>query len=94
MSIEKRLDTVEEAILIMKDLLVSHNERLENYFFALEKERQEREESNKDFNFKLNALIDAQIRNETEIDKVKESIEKLSEASQSQLQRIEKLEKK
>ena len=94
MSVEKRLETVEDAILIMKDLLVSHNERLENYFFALEKARQEREASNKDFNFKLNALIDAQIRNETEIDKVKESIEKLSEASHSQLHRIEKLENK
>jgi translation elongation factor EF-1beta len=69
----------------MKDLLVSHDERLENYFFALQ-------ESREDFNFKLNALIEAQMRNETGIDKVKESIEKLSEASQSHLQRIEKLE--
>ena len=87
MSIEKRVETVEEAILIMKDLLVSHDERLEDYFRVLH-------ESREDFNFKLNALIDAQIRNETEIDKVKESIEKLSEASQSQLHRIEKLENK
>ena len=85
MSVEKRMDRVEEAILIMKDLLVSHDERLENYFKVLQ-------ESREDFNFKLNALIDAQMRNETGIDKVKESIEKLSEASQSQLQRIEKLE--
>ena len=87
MSIEKRVETVEEAILIMKDLLVSHDERLEDYFRVLH-------ESREDFNFKLNALIDAQIRNETEIDKVKESIEKLSEASHSQLHRIEKLENK
>ena len=85
MSVEKRMDRVEEAILIMKDLLVSHDERLENYFKVLQ-------ESREDFNFKLNALIDAQMRNETGIDKVKESIEKLSEASQSQLQRIENLE--
>lgn len=85
MSIEKRMDRVEEAILIMKDLLVSHDERLEDYFRVLR-------ESREDFNFKLNALIDAQIRNETEIDKVKQSIEKLSEVSQLQLQRIEKLE--
>ena len=85
MSVEKRLETVEEAILIMKDLLVSHDERLEDYFKVLQ-------ESREDFNFKLNALIDAQMRNETGIDKVKESIEKLSEASQSQLQRIENLE--
>ena len=85
MSLEKGMDKVEEAVLIMKDLLVSHDERLENYFKVLQ-------ESREDFNFKLNALIDAQMRNETGIDKVKESIEKLSEASQSQLQRIENLE--
>ena len=85
MSLEKGMDKVEEAVLIMKDLLVSHDERLEDYFKVLQ-------ESREDFNFKLNALIDAQMRNETGIDKVKESIEKLSEASQSQLQRIENLE--
>ena len=80
MSIEKRVETVEEAILIMKDLLVSHDERLEDYFRALH-------ESREDFNFKLNALIDAQMRNEV-------GIQELKEAPQSQLQRIVKLENK
>ncbi len=78
MSIEKRVDRVEEAILIMKDLLVRHDERFDDYFRALH-------ESREDFNFKLNALIDAQMRNET-------GIRELKEASESQLQRIEKLE--
>jgi hypothetical protein len=80
MSDEERIERVEEAIVIMKDLLVSHDERLENYFRALH-------ESREDFNFKLNALIDAQIKNEV-------GIRELKEASQSQLQRIEKLENK
>lgn len=87
MGLEERVDRVEEAILIMKDLLVSHNERLESYFFALENERHAREESRIDFDFKLNALIDAQIRNEAEIAELKD-------ASKSQLGRIEKLENK
>ena len=42
MSIEDRVETVEEAILIMKNLLVSHNDRLDDYFEALNEERVER----------------------------------------------------
>lgn len=94
MSDEERIKRVEEAIEIMKNLLVSHDNRLEDYFIAL---RQSRE----DFEFKLNALIDAQIRNETDIAGLKESVielrigaTELKEASSSQLQRIEKLENK
>ena len=48
------MSVVEEAILIMKDLLVSHDERLEKYFYAMNESRQ-------DFDFKMNSLIDAQI---------------------------------
>jgi hypothetical protein len=77
-------------------LLVSHDERLESYFNALNSERSEREnalnaertareESRKDFDFKLNALIDAQIRNQDEISGLKE-------ASKSILKRVEGLE--
>jgi len=39
------MSVVEEAILIMKDLLVSHDERLEEYFNALNAERSEREKA-------------------------------------------------
>jgi hypothetical protein len=96
MSLENRVSVVEEAIVIMKDLLVSHDERLESYFNALNSERSEREnalnaertareESRKDFDFKLNALIDAQIRNQDEISGLKE-------ASKSILKRVEGLE--
>ena len=89
---EERFKKLEEAILLMKDLLVSHNDRLDNYFSALENERHEREESRKDFDFKLNALIDAQMRNESDIAELKESAKELNEASKSQLKRIENLE--
>ncbi|HEX8288764.1 MAG TPA: hypothetical protein VF556_12245 [Pyrinomonadaceae bacterium] len=52
MSIEQSVDRIEEAILVMKTLIVSHDERLENYFRALQ-------DSREDFNFKLNAIIRA-----------------------------------
>ena len=78
MSIEERMSHVEEAILTMKDLLISHDDRLESYFNALERSRE-------DFEFKVNALVNSQIKTEAEVVELKE-------ASRSQLTRIEKLE--
>lgn len=75
---EERVKLIEEAILLMKDLLVSHNGRLDDYHKAIR-------ESREDFDFKMNALIDAQMKNESEIAELKD-------ASRSQLTRIEKLE--
>ncbi len=92
MSLESRVGKIEDVISIMKDLLVSHDERLEDYFNALNRERQEREESRKDFDFKLNALIDSQIKTEAEIIEIKESIIELRQISGSALERIERLE--
>jgi len=90
--LEDRTTLLQQAILQMKDLVISHNDRLDDYFAIF---RQSRE----DFEFKLNALIDAQMRNEAGIAEVKgaiteinESIVGLREASKSQLIRIEKLE--
>lgn len=80
MELEERVRILEQATITMRDLVVSHDERLEDYFRALR-------ESREDFEFKLNALIDAQMRNEA-------GISELKEASKSQLQRIEKLEDK
>jgi len=89
---ENRTDLIEQAILQMKDLVIRHEERLDDFHKALR-------ESREDFEFKLNALIDAQLKNETEISELKEvskSLEKtsksLEEASKSQLTRIERLE--
>ena len=75
---EERVKLIEEAILLMKDLLVNHNGRLDDYHKAIR-------ESREDFDFKMNALIDAQMKNESEIAELKD-------ASRSQLTRIEKLE--
>lgn len=80
MSLEERMGHVEDAILAMKDLLVSHDDRLEGYFNALERSRE-------DFEFKVNALVDSQVKTEAEVIELKE-------ASRSQLTRIEKLENK
>lgn len=92
MSLENRVDKIEEAILIMKDLLVSHDERLEDYYKTMQ-------ESRADFDFKINALIDAQMKNETEIAEVKKSIIEtrksiieLRKVSESTLHRVERLE--
>lgn len=91
MDLEERVTKIEEAVLIMKDLVISHDERLEDYYKALQESREDfnstLRESREDFNFKMNALIDAQIKNEAEIGELKE-------ASKSQLNRIERLENK
>lgn len=92
--IEQRVETIEEAISIMKTLLVSHDERLGDYFEALNKERLAREESRKDFEFKMNAVIEMQMQNESEIRELKQSTIELRKASQSQLKRVENLENK
>lgn len=77
---EERIGRVEEAIVILKDLVVNHDERLDDYFRALR-------ESREDFEFKMNALIDSQIRTEAEL------IE-LRRISESHSRRIENLENK
>jgi hypothetical protein len=65
MSGEERIKRVEEAIVIMKDLLVHQSGRLDDYYKVLT-------ESREDFDFKINALIDVQMRNEVEIRELKE----------------------
>ena len=80
MDAEHRLTKVEEAIEIMKSLLVSHDERLEDYYKAME-------ESRRDFEFKMNALIDSQIRTEAEL-------RELNETSKTTLERLDRLERK
>ena len=92
MTNEERISRVEEAILIMKDLVVRHEERLDEHEERLDEHDKKlrdfykaMEDSREDFNFKLNALIDAQLRNESGIAELKESSKELKEASQSQL---------
>ncbi len=85
MELEERVKLIEEATLMMKELVIRHEVRLDEHDQKLRDFYKAMEDSSKDFNFKLNALIDAQIRNES-------GIAELKEASQSQLKRIENLE--
>ena len=99
MNTEERVKLIEEAILLMKNLLLSHEGRLDDFD---EKFRKSRE----DFDFKMNAVIDSQIKSESEMIILKEATSKLEEstskleastsnlkdASRSQLKRIERLE--
>ena len=92
MEIEERVKLVEEAVLLMKDLLLSHNGRLDDYHKAFK-------ESREDFDFKLNALIDSQMKNESDLlilrettGELERSTSALRDASQAQLTRIEHLE--
>ena len=84
---EERVKKIEEAILLMKDQVIRHEDRIDQHDKKLSDFYKAMEVSREDFNFKLNALINAQMRNET-------GIEKLREASESQLKRIENLENK
>lgn len=87
MDVEKRVKLMEEAIIMLKDLIIRHDERLDK----VEKESKSNAE---DFNFKFNALIDSQIRNETEITEIKETIIELRKLSESTIKRVENLENK
>jgi hypothetical protein len=87
MGLGEKVTKIEEAILIMKNLLVNPDERLEDYYKALR-------ESREDFNFKMNALIDAQIKLGNAQAKNEAEIGELKEASKFQLNRIERLENK
>ncbi len=91
---EERFKKIEEAILLMKELVVRHEDRIDGHDKKLSDFYKAMEVSREDFNFKLNALIDAQIRNETDIAELRVSSKELNEASKSQLKRIENLENK
>ena len=107
MSLESRVGKIEEAIGIMKDLLVSHDERLEGYFNALNRERQERLHAiSQERQERLDAFKqERQEREESRKDfefklnalidaqiSNQDQIGELREASKSILKRVEKLE--
>lgn len=108
--IEKRVDRgetrtklLEQAILQMKELLIRHEERLDETTKSATQDHE-------DFTFKLNALIELQSQNEREfrtsnkelsssirelrlsIKELVDSSTELRRASESQLTRIENLE--
>jgi len=84
MTTEERITRIEKATLLMQELVL-HEERLDDFG---EKSRQSREE----FDFKMNALIDAQIKLEESVRALEKTSQSLERASRSQLKRIENLE--
>lgn len=87
MNEEERITKIEEAILLMKDLIVRHEDRLDNHNGKFDEYYKAMRESREEFEFKMNALVDSQIRTEAEI------IE-LRKTSESHSTRIENLENK
>jgi hypothetical protein len=105
MTDEERFKRIEEAIVIMKDLLLSHENRLDSHGQHLDDHGQHLDdyykamrESRNDFEFKLNALSeDFNFKLNALIDsQIRNEVEirELKEASKSQLKRIEKIENK
>lgn len=81
---ENRSKLIEQAILQMKDLVLSHDNRLEEYWKSFR-------ESREDFNFKLNALIELQLENESGIRELRASTKELKESSTQQRESIREL---
>ncbi|MCU0239655.1 MAG: hypothetical protein MUC29_09450 [Pyrinomonadaceae bacterium] len=77
MSSEKRIDKLEEAILIIKDLVLRHEERLDEHNQKMADFYNAIEASRKDFDFKVNALIDSEIRKEIKLGSLEKRIESL-----------------
>ena len=85
MNLEERGNRIEDVVVILKDLIVRHEERLDTFDLDFKRSRE-------DFEFKMNALIDAQLKNEEGLAGLQKSIGDLRDQSVSQLTRIEKLE--
>ena len=81
---ERRTNLIETAIIQMKDLIVSHDDRLEEYWKLFR-------ESREDFNFKLNAIIEIQLENESGIRELRSATKELKESSIQQRESIREL---
>jgi wobble nucleotide-excising tRNase len=77
MNLEKKVDKIEEAILIMKDLVLRHEERLDEHNQQMSDFYGALEESRKDFDFKINALINSEIRKEFAMTNLEKRIENI-----------------
>ena len=80
---EKRVKTVEDAVVLLTVLTDSHDDRLERFLFGLE----ELKTGQREMQEKINILIDSQIRSE---DKMAE----MAEAIKSAHNKIDKIEEK
>ena len=93
MNVEDSVNRMEDVIVLLKDLIVRHEDRLDNHeerhnWFETDLKR-----SREDFDFKMNALIDAQLKNEEGVAELRKSIGELRDESRSQVKRIERLER-
>ncbi len=86
MNTEERVKLIEEAMLLMKSLLVRHEERLDDFDEKFQKSRE-------DFDFKMNAVINSQIKTESEMIILKESTSKLEKSTSKLEKSTSKLEK-
>lgn len=81
MKVEKRVKTVEEAVLLLTELTISHGERLEDSL---------RDKEN--LNAKISALVDAQIRSEDKLQNINSALEQLTKLVEKAHLRIDRLE--
>ena len=68
MTSEEIVDRIEKAMIVMQEIIVRHDERIDTFDADLKRSR-------KNFEFKMNALIDAQIKNKTAIEKLRAASE-------------------
>jgi len=79
---ERRIKTVEDAVVLLTVLTDSHNDRLESLL-----------KNDDNLNAKISALIDAQINSEDRMLKINEALDKLTELAKVAHQRLDLLEK-
>ncbi|MGI8641204.1 MAG: hypothetical protein ACR2MG_14810 [Pyrinomonadaceae bacterium] len=79
---ERRIKTVEDAIILLTVLTDSHNDRLETLL-----------KDDENLNAKISALIDAQISSEDQIQSINEALDKLTALVKIAHQRLDILEK-
>lgn len=68
---ERRLKTVEEAVVLLTALADSHTDQLEQIIFGINELRA----AQRDTNEKINILIDAQIRTDEKMTELAEAVE-------------------
>lgn len=90
---ERRIKTVEDAVILLTALTDSHNDQLENFLFGLD----ELKANQKNSDDKINMLIDAQIttedklqRFEAEMKVFREESEKANKSLREELRTIAK----
>ena len=80
--VERRVETIEDAIVLLTVLTDSHNDRLESLL-----------KDDENLNAKVSVLIDAQISSEDRIQSINKALDKLTELVKVSHQRLDILEK-